>query len=287
MIAPLDLPTLWEARAEEIAQDLARVGQLLSADEVRSRPGVSKRFEFLLSPLKVELDEIRNQAREKGYAADTWRRLAAFRQASLSILEDQLDFLGGAVIADRQLEPEFTRIARSWLESLCKRIDVQPITLVVGRGTRYDPDTNVACLSFLDWDIWHLPLVARAVGLSAVAPYGRLGRDVDEAVNELMTPVCQALESGSTVLASASGTWLPEVSRLLEGFRFALSEVERERYRRENKSAVKEALIRQRGQFEHLLADMLATTLLGPVYPWTLLAVELDFRLPDLLAFSG
>jgi hypothetical protein len=271
-----DPAALWDIRAEESAQDFARLERLLAAEKVRSRPGVEGRYKFLAGPLVADLATLGKQ----GYGPVAWGPLAALQRRSTDLLQDHLEFLGGASVADAEPVRNFIGTAKGWLDRLCSGAGVDPVNLVIGRGSRYDSATNLAHLPFLDWDLWHLPLLARMAGLGAVAPRGPYREDLDPLIEALLTPAREAFETGSDAPLGGSGAWLPELRAFLQGFRWAHSKEECEGYREENENRYKELLGRQRRYLEHLFADMLATALVGPTYPWALLVLEFDLATP-------
>jgi hypothetical protein len=276
---PLD--ALWEGRAEEIAQDFSRLDQLLRAEGIRSRPGIEGRFVALVGPIVDELQRLREQARAERYTAELWGRLTDLRRRSAALLEDHLSFLGAAQVTDAGSGNEFVARAKPWLHELTTNAGIgEGIGLVLGRATQFNPQLRVAQVHFLDQDLWHLPLLGRSVGLCAGAAGSPYRNDLDSAFDRILSPARKAFEEGVEAPPAQSDIWLPDLRRLLAGFRHARTDEARRAYRQDSGARLDLLLQQQRVYLDQIFADMLATAVLGPVYPRALAALQLDLRQP-------
>ena len=177
---------MWQARFEELELDF-QWSQLLLAEELDpQQPGLSGSFNQTLSEVQAAFNNLK-LVRANLSAADQWAQLAAVRQQSRRTFADILVLLGGLAIrsglnpGESGLDSGISVRAEKWLRQLLPPLGIKTVpTVLPARGplVNLDPESDPGLVRapFLDWDLWHLPLLGRAAGLIAAAedPKNRL-----------------------------------------------------------------------------------------------------------------
>jgi len=238
--------TMWSDRADQLDRDFQRVKVLLDRDLEQQNRALGGKFRVLLG----DLDRTMGTLKESAGGPDQWGALRNARALAEPVFATQLELLGGAAITNgikagqAGLDDCFAQQAETWLNQLRQGAGLNgELTVIVGRGPALAADLGVVHIPFLEWDLWSLPLLARAVGLLAAedrSPDSRL-----RAAIELLAPELDTLRMGSPPAPlKGPGDW-------------------------------------QTRYLQHLFADMFTTVLLGPVYALAVFALDLDYGNPE------
>ena len=174
----LEPEELWQTRLDALTDDLRRLDALLSSAPME---GTRHRFGQLLAPLEQGLQRLPAQAQAGAPWSQRWQALSALAQKVQAAATAQLEMLGGMAMAQGirpqggEMDGGYSRQAEAWLRALYERTGLAGDFVVrSGRFSASDgtkvPTTiglRVVGLPFLDWDLWHMPLLARDVGLLA------------------------------------------------------------------------------------------------------------------------
>src|SRR5262245_20345028 len=158
---------LWRERLGELEQDLYRLNALLDDDLIKHESGLVGKFRRSFGPLKARAV---NLGKEKGTDAELWGKLSALTRNCDEARKTQLEFLGCVAISRYGFDNGFGTRAREWLIGMRDRLGLdQRLSVIAARGPLWEPDLGVVRLTCPDWDLWHLPLLGRALGLMALS----------------------------------------------------------------------------------------------------------------------
>jgi hypothetical protein len=162
---------LYRAHVDERRQQYRCLERVLAEQLEARRPSLHGALNQLRSALLASLEQL-DQTTE----GERWRLLAEredhFRRWFSSVLDlvNGLAVSGGLGENANGFDDGFSALAEEWLAALNARAGVDGRPLVIpGLGRLLSSDAplarGVVHLPFLDWDLWHLPLLARATGL--------------------------------------------------------------------------------------------------------------------------
>ena len=162
---------LYRAHVDERGQHNRCLDRVLAEQLEARRPSLHGALNQLRSALLVSLEEL-----EPAPEVDRWQKLADaedhFRQWFTGVLDlvNGLAVSGGLGENAIGFDDGFSALAEEWLAALNARAGVDGRPMVIpGLGQLLSSDAplarGVVRLPFLDWDLWHLPLLARATGL--------------------------------------------------------------------------------------------------------------------------
>jgi hypothetical protein len=245
--------SLWQAQVDELQQQYRRLDQLLTMQIEGRHPELYGALGQLRSGLLVALEKVK-QSPEQERWQEIARSEAQFRASfdSLLTLVTGMAISGGLGEKDKEgLDNGYLKLAQVWLTSLNVRAGVDGRPLVIyNLGPLLQPHLplgrEIVRLPFLDWDLWHLPLLARATGL-LICLEDKWGYAADLLQDQMKNR--QRLFQGSSALDKLG-----------------------------NDRACHSAYLAQ------LAADMLATALAGPAYAMASAVLEFDYQNP--LAFN-
>jgi hypothetical protein len=172
----LDPETLWQTRVIALKEDLQRLWALVDNESLKSS---RDRLRLLLAPLEQDLERLHAGAEPGAGMPERWQALSALSLRSHALTAALLELLGGAGIsqglrsAAGHLDGGYSERAETWLRGLGARAGTaDDFVIIAGQGPLLALPPRVTAikavrLPFLDWDLWHLPLLARAVGLLA------------------------------------------------------------------------------------------------------------------------
>jgi hypothetical protein len=242
-MAKIYTPThLWRERLGELERDLYRLDALLDDDLIKQESGLDGKFRRSLGPLKAGA---MNLGKEKGTDAELWGNLSALIRKCDEARKSQLEFLGCVAISRYGFDNGFAARAGEWLVGMRDRLGLdQRLSVIAGLGQLWEPDPGVVRLTFPDWDLWHLPLLGRALGLMALSD-AKYREALDDSIRRFNDRIVGAL-----------------------------------RPRLNHAGKIDE---RARGFISHLFADMFAAAVLGPVYALAVFTLELDYSRPNQL----
>ncbi|MFL6448707.1 MAG: hypothetical protein ACJ746_13610 [Bryobacteraceae bacterium] len=238
---------LWELRVEDLQRDLIRVEAILSHHVIEQEFALGGLFRQALGPAEVKLKELQAEDRTAAGLPELWLRLSALTRECRTVLESELELLGGLCISsggitqDRAAQPVawFCNVARQFLRRQCQVLGFDKrLTVISGRGPLFEENTCLVRVPFPDCELWYLPLVGRALGLAAAAPGSRFHA---------------ALQGTARHLPSGILPVLPSINDLPARNVF----------------------------LDHVFADMLATAVIGPGYAVAVFALELDYTNPE------
>ncbi len=278
---------LWQERVVQLEKDLKRVEALLDSHLLTGELGA--RFRFRLNQVTAELEELTSCAKAGADPVALYSDLASLAQNGVRLIEELLELLGGVAISQgvsdkgRGFDSGFANQAGEWLDKIRADLDLQPPILVItGRGPLLEPETAFVRTAFLNSDLWHLPLLGRALGLQATQnrndTYQKLLR---AAVEPIVREIEQMLERDAEHPPVDLELMLPEASTIWRAFRFATGDA-RASFQENNKAQVERAAERQRTYLNYLFADMFATAILGPCYALAAFLLGLDYSAPQL-----
>lgn len=203
MSNPISPEAMWQARFEELELDFEWAGLLLGEELDPQQPGLGGSLNQTLSEVQAAFNLLK-LPQPNVSAADRWAQLAAVRRQSRRAFADILELLGGLALrsglrpGEPGLDNGISARAEGWLRRLLPPLGLTTVpTVVPARGplVNLDPadEPGLVRAPFLDWDLWHLPLLGRAVGLIAAAedPKNRL-RVAAPAVQDLIPVVLAA-----------------------------------------------------------------------------------------------
>ena len=279
---------LWKERVAQLGQDLKRIEALL-AGQLLSRE-MAGRFRLSVNEVTAELDNLTSPENGNTDPVTLYSDLASLTQASGKRIEALLELLGGVAIGQgltdgaEGFDGGFANLAGDWLNKIRADLDLQPPLLVItGRGPQLEAETAFVRTAFLDCDLWHLPLLGRALGLQATqtrnSNYQELLGDV---VDPIVGEIEQMLERDAEHPPVDLQLMLPEASTIWRAFRYVTGE-ERTSFKENNRAQVKSAAQTQRKYLNNLFADMFATAILGPCYALAVFALGFDYSAPQLL----
>lgn len=279
---------MWSDRLEDLERDLDRVEVLLEDTLVKQEADLGGRFGLLLGPLKNELGDLRRRMEAGAEATGLWADLTALAESCRTVMAAQLEFLGGVAISrglakgSNGFDERLAARTREWLNELRGRVGLdRSLSLIAGRGPILEPETGIVRVPFPDWDLWHLPLLARAVGLLAAEPGSKYRTRLDAFTGTLGLRLSSLLQGDPAQAPPDLALMLPGVGSIWEGFRYAATDTERDIFRQNNRNRLTLVGQQQCANVHHLFADMFATTILGPVYALAVFVLELDYRNPE------
>ncbi len=279
---------LWYNRLDGLEQDLRRVESLLEAELIELKPGFRGKLGGLLSDLLFELKALRDRAKTHKEPVHLWADLASLHRRSQKIIEAQLEFLGGIAMVWGvsegwgRFDEGFAPLTEEWLNELRRRVGLdRPLSLIVGRGSILELEIGIVRIPFLDWDLWHLPLLGRAVGLLAATSEGRQKDRLDKVVDPIIQQVNRLFWNDVRQLPSDLVRMLPEIVEIGQGYQSATLDTEKELFRQNHQEPLNELSNQQRTYLYHLFADMFTTAILGPAYALAVFVLELDYYSPE------
>lgn len=168
----------WRERLAQVERDLDRIQALLDDNLIKQEAGQGGKFGQRLGPLKIKARQLRQREDAGATPAPVlWQDLYTLMSESRALCIAQLELLGGIGIVRRAsniqpgLDGGFAERAKQWLIFHRDRLGLdKQISVIVGQGPRWDAEVGIVRLGFPDWDLWHLPLLARALGLMAAEP---------------------------------------------------------------------------------------------------------------------
>jgi hypothetical protein len=206
---------MWADRVDQLERDLVRVSALL--DELGQwNPSLSGRFGRLLSALREDqLGPLRQAAAVGALAPDLWKRLSTAHTACRQVFDMQLELLGGAAIregidqAGAGFDGGFAARAEGWLDGLRRGAGLrQELAVIPGLGPVLERTTGVVRAPFLDFDLWTLPLLARALGLVAADEDRERAGGRFEKTARLLAPMVRELRQPDGGPAGWEQAWL-------------------------------------------------------------------------------
>lgn len=217
---PLDpAEAAWLTRLVELSKDLERMSWLarrMGGAGQGSLSGDALWVEFG-KWLDERVDALNDLLEQVGSldVKQKWQAFADQVSACQQGILVELELLGGMAIAPTAegtpaagLAPEFLNLAQGWLNQIITECALGgPVRLVIGRSAAIEPDpglTSLVRVPFLDWDLWHLPLLGRQLGLLAAVrdPGGRLA----PLFGSLEGEVSGLFESGDPAIALEMAT---------------------------------------------------------------------------------
>ena len=262
--------------------------------------GIGKEAENLLSDLQA----VMASSGDPGGTADAekqWGTYFHIYQRSHEIFRESLELLGGLALRDRLHEEYACRFADE-LISEC--------AVLVGKQTSFAiPATEdaltstlrrVARVSFPDWHLWALPLVAHEYGQVVVRETTSLGRFVDELAQRASQPTLDnlynALKSRLPSIASGdmrtiasdsvaqaerepatAATQMENLARMLQAAEPVIAELAQA-----TSGSIKDCLDDATSRAQVLVADAFATYTTGPAYACAALMLRLSPNMPGV-----
>jgi hypothetical protein len=190
---PLTTPGgMWRGQLVELRRDLARV-QVLTDDVLTAHHDIlGAGLRRLLGGQRRNLAVLEESvAGDAAPGRNLWRSLAERRADCRELCTVQLGLLGGLALAGglggpRPLDDGFATRASAWVDGLRQLADLRrPLVVIPGRGPVLEPAVGLVRIPFLDWDLWHLPLLGRVLGLVAAAEDRARGGALDDAEEAL------------------------------------------------------------------------------------------------------
>ncbi|HVN54169.1 MAG TPA: hypothetical protein VMT46_07545 [Anaerolineaceae bacterium] len=284
---------LLENRLDALHKDLQRICILLEDEDAHLDAALIEAFG---QPVGEHIEGIlayRQKLAQGGNAATQWDGFNALAGGVQGEIGAQLEMLAGWGIRHwagpgaAGLEEGFSTQAEAWLRQIGQAADLKNTWFALpGRGPLVEPGRAFLRLSFLDWDLWHLPLLARAVGFLAAldSPFYR------DKVSKFIEPVLGQVDG---LLIRPASDPLPDLARLVpqaqilrESFSKIATEEGRASFRAENQSLLGQIRRDQETFLHALFADMLATALAGPMYAAAVFVLELDYRTPEVFSLD-
>ena len=240
---------VWATRVAQLRREAERVAHLLQAD---GAPSVDPAGQLCrrLEQLEARLAEL--AALPAGEPA-SWQQLEALEGECQAFFGSYLQLAGGLYLTngpDGGALLDWLATFGEWLDGWREELHLElSLPLVAWSGDRFDY-SGVVRVPFLDGDLWHLPLLAPALGLAlfdeALAGRHPHSGEVQACLAEWQPRVARALESALEKPADSLG---PQAASFLR----------------------------------HLAADMIAAALCGPLYPLALFVLVLDYGYPAAL----
>lgn len=205
--------TMLQLRMEALAQHLKEQDPetLLSCLNIEPKPdknswfmaeaAIGREAETLLADLQKAMDSYLAGASR---TEEIWDRYFQIYERSLEIFRENLELLGGLALRDRIQEEYACRFADE-LISECAELVGKPTSFAIPATEDTTEDTlastlrRVARVTFPDWHLWALPLVAHEYGEVVVRETILFSRFVDELAQEASKPtlgkLCDGLRS--------------------------------------------------------------------------------------------
>ncbi len=179
-------------RLSELQCIILRLDLLLQSSAlVPPELGISNRSASLITPLRNRLEHIKARA-TCGGGSGLWTEIADLRRDCRAVGQTELAFFGGVALAHGLAgsgygaDPTFTVRVETWLNDVRARLGLdRKLILVADSGPLLDSVTGIVRIPFLDWDLWHATLVARAVGLLATYEPGPFHEAFDGAIRSI------------------------------------------------------------------------------------------------------
>lgn len=172
MGGPFTPDNWWRTRVTAVEEDVARMEYLAGRALRNGYRDAGARFRDGVDDLKRALSGARAQPGHP--MAQRWFELDRLETKSKELAGLELELLGGMILAagpegDGQgLDGGFAAEAAWWLNDLRTRLRLdRPLSVIIGRGPTLDVARGIVRVPFLDWDLWHLPLLSQAIGLLA------------------------------------------------------------------------------------------------------------------------
>lgn len=212
--------TVLQLRMEALAHHLKEAQDpeiLLSCLQIDRKPdknswfmaeaAIEREAETLLADLQKTMD-----LHLTGYphTEEIWSRYFQIYERSLEIFRENLELLGGLALRDRIQEEYACRFADE-LISECAELVGKPTSFAIPATEDTTEDTlastlrRVARVTFPDWHLWALPLVAHEYGEVVVRETILFSRFVDELAQEASKPTLDKLCDGLRSLLHAIG----------------------------------------------------------------------------------
>jgi hypothetical protein len=273
---------LWLIHFNNLKRDVDRISFLLEDDFMATVEGLGGKFKQKLSPLLQEFENLEEKADSGVDKAILWSDLDSLAHKCQAVIETQLEFLGGVAIhkgitaSGNGFDAGFATRAQKWLNSIRDSIGLNlPLSVIVGQGPLLEIDMGLVRVSFLDWDLWHLPLLGRSLGFLAAKEQRK------DMIDSLIAPVQKLFQTVPAEPPPDLELFLPDVMQIWRGYRYATTDSEKEKFRQNHQNRLKEIATWQETYLKHLFADMFATAILGPVYALAVFVLELDYRNPE------
>lgn len=274
------------AQIEGMQQDLQRLGQVFESPAVPGiyGPLLRGRFNRFAYPISGALQDLSGHIHELD-CKEAWGKLSAIQDRSRQLLEQAQELLGGVAIRTTSLcrgIPEAAeKLAIHYAQ--CMGLSISPVVLIGTESAEDLPEQAAVKQNEMDESIrlpvgrrgiWHLPLIAHDCGYQAAkrGGYEALHQFLDEQISKVLS----LLEHPPIDEDSA---WLPEI-REYSGPIDCREAVNGHKERSEPR--LQSLVERQKIHLWHLIADAMATYLVGPAYPLSLLFLILDPNNPFL-----
>lgn len=269
-------PILFQCQVASRRADFDNLAGALNSPFVQqATQGVlSNVFRRFMNPLRRELDAVAGG--QGGTAsAQAWGELTKLQRESQELLGRAQAFLGGVSIRDAGLDGGLTRRAEEWAVEIANRVGETWTPAVViadgGQDAQEVADNPGDSLIPLPrWDIWCLPLVAQHYGYW-VAKRGRV-RYFDQFVGEQSALLVRLL-SDSPPAPEEAVPFRPELWDQISQRRASDDWAE---YREQLRPALNGHAEDLKIYLWNLIADALATYLIGPAYASALIFLVLN-----------
>lgn len=225
--------------------------------------GLFNRHINLLRRDLAKVEELVN----KGDHTQAWESLAKLQPQTQRVMEAAQSFVGGLGIREAALDQGMANRALFLTGEFARRTGASELRGVVFSPSVYDwqeafvvakdAGDDLVRMSIPHWDIWHLPLVAHDFGYW-VAKHGEV-KEFNVFIAEQMSLVNEETAPAS----EKTKNLLPELRSALEA-------------RQQPGPALELYCARQKVHLWHLIADALATYLIGPAYAHALVFLVLN-----------
>lgn len=276
-MALVDFSILFRSQLQSRRADLNRLIEVLESDEIQEvhKGSLAGRFSRLVSPLRVQLTHLEDLDKQ-GKHREAWEGLSEIQRRSRGLLEEAQAFLGGVAIGRTALDQNITKRAQELVQSYARKTGlVWSGAVIIGQQgaddlaedlvVELDPGDSLIRLPIPRWDVWYLPLLAHDFGYwvakqGQIAPFDQFVDDQMAIVASLVVDEPPAEEEVARLLPELQEVW---------GARRHSADLES--FRKQHASRVELLAKRQKVHLWHLIADAVATYLVGPAYLYALL----------------
>jgi hypothetical protein len=173
---------VFQVRLARLANRWQRLGWILQRIAHQERAAVTGRFYRLLSQQVYNLEQRQAQWRPAPKTPAAWQALTKLDGEARLLQREALEFLGGVLVSQRQLDgeragPGICDLADRLLQEYAMRTGVNwGARTILGRDPFLELKTEVIRVRFPDWSLWNLPLISHEFGhlVAQVTPRWRL-----------------------------------------------------------------------------------------------------------------
>lgn len=217
---------------------------------------------------------------DQNQSKDAWESLGSIQREMRRVMERAQSFFGGLAISRSGLEGGIAKRALELATRFGERAGIDWLPVLAFNSSEFDewdeesligkdvPD-NVVRMTIAHWDIWHLPLVAHDYAYFIVQ-HGKV--EAFQSFIEAEVKRVQRLTTNDPPSSEEMLPFLPEVrdaQKARQGSDVAAFE--------DQMGPLIEAhCLRQRIHLSHMIADALATYLMGPAYVYALIFLALN-----------